>query len=142
MKLEASIKLQKKPYQRDKIINQKGSRETHIVMNLSRKEILKGDYTYPSDLVKLRFTNHFRNRLEERQLGLDCIPKLVRVTKDNIYSAKTVDNKTLSSVVVRLNYTSSRYLLIAFNPNDGAAKSMWFLDKHGRRNREGNKQAV
>lgn len=99
-------------------------------MELTRTQILKGNFIYPSELVKLHPTKHFINRLEERGLGIDCIPTLVRVTKDNIHSAKTEDGKQLNSVVVRLTYNTSKYLFLAFNPFDGAVKTLWFRDKN------------
>ncbi len=98
-------------------------------MELTRTQILNGKYIYPSDLVKLHPTKHFIDRLEERGLGLDCIPTLVRVTKDNIHSAKTEDGKQLNSVVVRLAYSATRYIFLAFNPFDGYVKTLWFRDK-------------
>lgn len=98
-------------------------------MELTRTQILKGNYVYPNDLVKLRPTKHFLDRLEQRGIGVDCIPTLVRVTKDNIHSGKTEDGKELVSVVVRLKYTKYRYVFLAFNPFDGAIKTLWFKDK-------------
>jgi len=97
-------------------------------MELTRRQILKGKYIYPDDLVKLYPTKHFVDRLEERGLGLDCIPTLVRVTKDNIHSAKTEDGQKLISVVVRLVYSKSKYIFLAFNPFDGGMKTLWFRD--------------
>lgn len=101
-------------------------------MELTRKQILNGNFVYPSELVKLYPTKHFIERLEERGLGLDCIPTLVRVTKDNIHSAKTENGKELNSVVVRLAYNTKRYIFLAFNPFDGAIKTLWFRDKNGK----------
>lgn len=96
------------------------------VRNLSRTDILKNNYKYPSDIIKLIYTNHFKERLEERGLALECIPSFIRVTPDNIHSGKTRDNEHLCSVVVRLKYSSSKYLFIAFNPYDGGCKTLWF----------------
>lgn len=98
-------------------------------MNLTRKQILAGTYKYPADLVTLKPTRHFKERLSERGIGLECIPTVVRVTKDNIHSGKTKDNIHLNSVVVRLDYTSSKLLYIIMNPYDGAVKSLWFGNK-------------
>lgn len=98
-------------------------------MELTRTQILKGNFIYPNELVKLYPTKHFIDRLEERGIGIDCIPTLVRVTKDNIHSAKTEDGKKLTSVVVRLNYNSNKFLFLAFSPIDGGLKTLWFRDK-------------
>jgi hypothetical protein len=92
---------------------------------------LSGTYEYPDDLITLKPTRHFLDRLAERKLGLDCIPTQVRVTKNNIYRAKTEDGSRLTSVVVRLKYTYNTFLFIAFNPYDGGAKTLWFRDRHG-----------
>jgi len=85
---------------------------------------------YPSELVKLKTTKHFIDRLEQRGIGVDCIPTMVRVTKDNIYCGEA-EGKELTSVVVRLKYNSSRYVFLCFNPVDGALKTLWFKDKVG-----------
>src|SRR5262245_3779277 len=100
-------------------------------MNLTRKQILNGNYVYPTDLVRLRQTKHFVKRLEERGIGVDCIPTVVRVTRDNIYCAE-VEGKEMTSVVVRLKYNSSRYVFLCFNPLDGGLKTLWFKDKKVR----------
>ena len=98
------------------------------MQELTRTQILTGNYVFPSELVKLIPTKHFIDRLEERGLGLHCMPTLVRPTKDNIHSGKTEDGKHLNSVVVRLKYDSKRYVFLAFNPYDGAIKTLWFRD--------------
>lgn len=96
-------------------------------MNLSRSKLLSGDYIYPTELVSLKPTEHFKERLEERGIGLECIPSMVRITRDNIYSGKirNITQKRLMSVVIRLKY-NSKYMFICYNPFDGAAKSIWF----------------
>ena len=104
-------------------------------MELTRTQILQGDYKYPSKLVELKPTKHFLARLEERGIGINCIPSLVRVTKDNIHSGKTEDGKTLNSVVVRLKYTYHRYIFLCFNPFDGGLKTLWFREKVRNENR-------
>lgn len=98
-------------------------------VNLNRTQILEGAYEYPEDLIKLKYTNHVTGRLAQRGIGIECIPSLVRVTKDNVYCGKTEDNKTLCSVVVRLKYTSKRNLFLCFNPRDGGLKTLWFKEK-------------
>jgi hypothetical protein len=97
-------------------------------MSIPRTEILKGSYVYPEEMIKLRPTTHFLERLEERGIGIDCIPTLVRVTKDNIYSAEPEGN-LLRNVVVRLEYNSQTYLFLAFETKKGALKTLWFKDK-------------
>lgn len=114
---------------------------------LTRTEILRNKYKYPSDFVNLIYTNHFKERLSERGLGLECIPKIVRVTENNIHSGKTNDEVHLCSVVVRLEYSTSKYLFIAFNPFDGGCKTLWFRKRkrdHGNttRNRRSFEQTI
>lgn len=99
------------------------------MMDLTRTQLLQGTYLYPTELVKLVPTKHFVERLEQRGIGIDCIPTMVRVTKDNIHSGKTDNGKDLISVVVRLKYNSSRYIFLCFNPLDGGLKTLWFKDK-------------
>lgn len=98
-------------------------------MRLTRQQILGGNFRYPQDLISLKVTKHFSQRLEERGVGLECIPTLVRITKDNVHCAKSKDGVRLSSVVVRLEYTKTKHLFLAFSPWDGALKSLWFKEK-------------
>lgn len=109
------------------------------MQELTRTQIVTGNYTYPSDLVKLIPTKHFISRLEERGLGLDVIPTVVRVTKDNIHSGKTEDGKILKSVVVRLKYNHRSYIFLAFNPNDGGLKTLWFRERRASGSRSRRK---
>lgn len=116
-------------------------------MELTRKEILKGDFRWPNDIVKLIFTNHFKERLNHRSNILDCFPNYVRVTKDNIYSGRTFNGTDLISVVVKLNYSSTKDLYLCFNPFDGGCKTFWFRSKNKqngttKRYRRDFKQAV
>lgn len=97
-------------------------------MSLTRAQILKGDYVYPTDFVRLKQTTHFTERLEERGIGIDCIPTLVRITKNNIHSGEAKGNR-LTSVVVRIKYSSMRYMFICFNPKDGFLKTLWFRER-------------
>ncbi len=99
-------------------------------MDLTRRQLVEGNYVYPNSLIKLKPTKHFIERLEERGLGIDCIPTLVRVTKDNIHSGKTDNGRELRSVVVRLKYNSTKYIFLCFNPFDGAVKTLWFMDRN------------
>lgn len=109
-------------------------------MSLTRTQILKGNYVYPSDLVKLKTTKHFVERLEQRGIGLNCIPTIVRVTKDNIYCGEA-DGNILTSVVVRLNFNHEKFVFLCFNPNDGFLKTLWFMDKR-RKNDDRRRQDV
>ena len=99
------------------------------MIKLSRGEVLKGNYKFPLELVRLKPSLHFKKSLENRGLELDCIPSMVRVSRDNIHSAKTIDNIHLTSVVIRLSYTSCKYMFICLNPYDGAGKTIWFKRK-------------
>lgn len=110
-------------------------------MELTRTQLMSGKYSYPNDLIKLYPTKHFMDRLDERGIGLDCIPSLVRVTKDNIHSGKTNEKDELVSVVVRLNYSSTKYVFLVINPLDGALKTLWFREKGGKNGSRGRPQA-
>lgn len=103
---------------------------------LNKNQILDMDLTYPSKLVRLIPTHHFRKRLEERGIGLTCIPQYVRVTPQNIHSGKTKDGKKLISVAIKLHYSTLYDLYLSFNPFDGALKTMWFRKKNKNDNRK------
>lgn len=106
-------------------------------MELKRSEILRGNYIFPTDLIQLKQTKHAKERILERYNGLFIIvPEYVRVTKNNIHSAKCDDGKHLHSVVVRLNYSYHKFLFICCNPFDGALKTLWLTDK--KRKHRGN----
>ena len=107
---------------------------------LTRRQLLEKKFQFPSEMIKLIPTNHFTARLEERGLGLACIPTLVRITEDNVHSGKTKDGKTLSSVVVRLEYNKRLNIFLALSPKDGALKTLSFRERRrdgsrGRRKR-------
>ncbi len=89
---------------------------------------MNGGYSYPDEFVKLKTTKHFADRLEQRGIGLDCIPTLVRVSKNNIYCGEAKGNE-LTSVVIRLVYNSTKYVFLCFNPKDGYLKTIWFRDR-------------
>ena len=110
------------------------------MIELTRTQILQGNYRYPDELVRLKPTKHFLNRLSERGIGINCIPTVVRVTRDNIHSGKTLDGINLTSVVVRLKYTYNRYIFLCYNPFDGGLKTLWFREKvrnEDRRRKDG-----
>lgn len=95
-------------------------------MNLTRLQIVNGNYKWPDNMIVIKPTKHYLEQMKNRCMGLDCIPTQVRVTKDNIHSGKTEDGVHLNSVVVRIKYTPYKYLFICLNPYDGGGKSMWF----------------
>jgi len=107
-------------------------------MNLTRTKLLEKKYNYPKGFINLKYSRHFQERVDERCLGFDCMPTMVKITEDNIHSAKTIDNKTLSSVVVKLKYNNDKYVFIAFNPFDGGAKSFWFQRKNNEQSNKKN----
>jgi hypothetical protein len=95
---------------------------------LTRAQILAGQYEYPEDFVNLLPTTHFWDRVQERAEGILNIPTVVKVTRDNIYSAKTRDGKRLHSVVIKLKYSDYRFIYLCFNPFDGGLKTAWFRE--------------
>lgn len=115
---------------------------------LTKTQILARKIIYPSNLVKLVQTKHSIGRLEERGIGLDCIPTMVRITEDNLHSGKTKDGKRLASVVIKLRYNSRTNIFLAFNPYDGACKTLWFRERRSNESRrrradvESTQQAV
>lgn len=98
------------------------------MIELTRTQILKGNYLYPEKSITLDPTNHVFDRMLDRGLRIDNLPTKVKVTKDNIHSAKTLDGKHLTSVVIRIRYSMYQYLFLCMNPYDGGLKSMWFRE--------------
>lgn len=102
------------------------------MIELTRKQILEGKYEYPKGYITIKPTNHYLERLEERGIGLACVPWTVKVTKDNIYSGKTWDGKNLTSVVIKLKFSRWEDVFICLNPFDCGGKSIWFKEKRSR----------
>ena len=100
--------------------------------NLNRNQLLSGMFQYNKDLIELKYTKHYEERFKERSLGVECIPTVVRIKDENMYCGKTSDGASLSSIVVRLNYTSSKNLFLCFDPRNGVVKTLWFKDKKKR----------
>lgn len=112
-------------------------------MDLTRTQLLKGNYSFPKDFVKLWRTKHFAERLKERGMATLTLPSSVKIDKKNIHSGKTEDGKTLTSVVIRVPYTKDVYVFLCFDPNDGGLKTLWFRDKrerNGNSRRDANNQ--
>lgn len=102
-------------------------------MALTRQQILASNYRYPSHLISLKPTKHFLKRTQERVRGFNCVPTMVRITKDNIYCATLSKNRrSFSTVVVRLKYTNTSYIFVCFNPYNGYVKTIWFEDSTRR----------
>lgn len=98
-------------------------------MDLTRTDVLNGDYIFPTELVHLKQTKHVKERILDRYTGFIIVPEYIRVSKSNIHSAKCDDGKHLHSVVVRLDYSKDKYLFVCLNPFDGALKTIWFTEK-------------
>jgi hypothetical protein len=94
-------------------------------MDLTRQQILKGNYEIPTQLVDLVPSKHLQQRLEERGMNLSMLPKKAQVTWTNIHSARCFDGKLLVSAVIRIPYTYAHDMYIAFNPYDGGVKTAW-----------------
>jgi hypothetical protein len=104
---------------------------------LCRSELLGGAYQWPGHWIQLRWSAHARKAIEERGLAQNSIPTVVRISKDNIYSGRTEDGKTLNSVVIGLKYSYRRFLFLALDPVTGTLKTLWFRNEQFRgRNRQ------
>lgn len=101
--------------------------------DLTKKEIIKRGCEYPKELFNLKYTNHVIERLNKRCIGLDCIPTVLRVTEENLFSGRPDVNNRLTSVVVKLKYHGTRYLYLCCNPYDGGLKTIWFRDDKSTR---------
>lgn len=95
--------------------------------NLTRQQIINGNYRYPKHLIELNYSKHFKDRFSERGLSLDYVPSLVRITPNNIHSGKVCDcNKNrLTSVVIRIPYNGKKFMFLAMSL-DGTVKTIWF----------------
>lgn len=96
---------------------------------ISREDILSGRFSYPKNLISLRKTNHFIQRMRDRSFDLDVMPSVIRATPSNIYSGKVNRNNSITSMVLRINYTISKWMFLCINPNTGAILTFWFKEK-------------
>jgi len=107
-------------------------------MNLTRTKIINGDFAWPEKDIMIKPSRHYIEQLNCRLINRDSIPRKIRVTKDNIHSAKCKDGKRLTSVVVRVEYNEYKHLYICLNPYDGAGKSLWVKRKDEKGFRKDN----
>lgn len=109
---------------------------------LTKKEILHGKFLYPKDLITLRPTNHCLERIKERGQSLDILPSVVRITESNLQNGKTKDEKSVTSVVIKLDYTSRKDMYLCFNPFDGALKTVWYGNRQKFPGKKNTKRTV
>lgn len=103
-----------------------------MVKTISKEDFLKGNFRYPKSFIKLKQTRHFYKRLVERGMFLDFIPSFVRITKDNIYSAKIINDKKIYSITLTIKSGNNKNIYISLNPYSGFAKTIWFK-RYGKR---------
>lgn len=99
---------------------------------LSRSQITGGQYVYPSTL-KLRFTDHFLNRFEERREEFSVVPKRIIIGKHNIYSGEINSKSRIIRLVLRIEYTSSKWMFLCVDTRSGAVVTFWLRNKNESR---------
>lgn len=97
-----------------------------------RKELLALNKMPTDRVINLTYSRHSLSRLRERYTGsLDVIPKVVRCSVENISLAYYIENK-LKKIVVRLNYSKTKWLYLVIV--DGFfVKTLWWRDKKLKR---------
>jgi len=101
---------------------------------LTRKEILAGGYKWREGLIPLSLSLHAKRRIEERVDGeFPIVPKICRITKENICSGRTKDGKHLSSVKIRLDYKKDKWMFLVICPGSGIVKTLFINYKNAKR---------
>lgn len=113
-----------------------------MVKTISKEDFLKGNFRYPKSFIELKKSKHFYKRLVERGMFLDFIPSFVRITKDNVYSAKIINDKKICSITLTIKYSDNKNIYISLNPYTGLAKTIWFR-RYGKRTiKKDNRQTI
>ncbi len=97
---------------------------------LSRSAILTSEISYKTDFFDIKYSKHCLERLEERLDGsIKFLPKVVRITENNIYFGETLDEKTLSLATVRINYKSDKWLFLVIDLKTKLVVTVYFKNK-------------
>lgn len=71
----------------------------------------------PKDIIlKLRYTNHAKERMERDNYKLIVIPSVVKLTTDNVIEAYTEDNINLKKILIRVSYDRNRDIVLVLQP--------------------------
>lgn len=102
-------------------------------VKLTRQEVLKG-YKWKEGLINLSLSNHCRRRIEERVDGeFPIVPTMVRITEKNICSGRA-KGKKLTSVKIRLDYKSDKWMYLIICPWSGVVKTLYINYKDVKKN--------
>lgn len=94
----------------------------------SKKEIVEEGIKYRTDLFKLVYSNHAKERGVERELGpLHILPTVVRITESNIISGVADESKKyLFKVKIKLKWKPGNNLYMVILPNKRLVKTLYF----------------
>lgn len=102
-------------------------------INISRKDIL-ANYKWREGLIPLSLSKHAKRRVEERVDGeFPIVPTVVRITRNNICSGRG-KGKKLTSVKIRLDYKTDKWMYLVICPNSGVVKTLYINYKDAKKN--------
>ncbi len=102
-------------------------------IKVTRKDIIDG-YKWREGLIPLSLSNHAKKRAEERVDGeFPIVPKIVRITKNNICSGRA-RGKKLTNIKIRLDYKNDKWMYLVICPNSGVVKTLYVNYKDAKKN--------
>ena len=106
-----------------------------VTKRLSRGEIISQGIEYKTDFFDIKYSNHCLERLEERLDGsIKFLPKVVRITENNISGGETLDGKKLKIAKIRINYKSDKWVFLVINLEKKLVLTVYFVSKIKNKN--------
>ena len=101
-----------------------------VAKKISRAEIISSGIEYKTDFFDLKYSNHCLERLDERLDGsIKFLPKVVRITENNISGGETLDGKKLKVAKLRINYKSDKWIFLVINLEKKFVLTVYFKSK-------------
>lgn len=96
---------------------------------LNRASLLEKGLMPRERWIDLKYGAHSSDRKEERRVGsFDVLPNRIKCGVDNIHSACLKEDNSIKKLIVRINYSKSKWLYLVIA--DGYfVKTVWWRDK-------------
>lgn len=104
--------------------------ETKTDSRYSRQQIIENKMVYRKDLMDIEYSKHCVERLEQRVSGsIKFLPKLVRVTENNISSGTSLDGVNINLATVRIEYKKDTWCFLVLNLVNKKVITVYFKKK-------------
>lgn len=106
-----------------------------------RNAILESDMKYRRGWVRLIYTDHALQRVQERMKGdKELYPRMLNISHLNINRGYSYDGKYMHKVVVRQEFNADEWIFLVVLPGKGLVKSVWFEQKSMTKKEQTEKQ--